>query len=223
MMDVLSTKQLTDEQQALLPETEFYLEHYDALKITYLEADLHSDDEALCIFTSSHAIEACFPKGRLPDRMLNCFCVGRKTAARLEEMGHRILAVEDHAEALAGRIISKYPSRSFLYFCGSRRLDTLPDLLGEAGVRLEERVVYRTGFNDRLIDRKFDAILFYSPSGVESFLGSNSLGGAVAICIGPTTARAIKKHTDKYLIAETPSVEGVLLAVQQLLESKHEG
>lgn len=223
MIQVLSTKKLTEAQRALLPETDFFLEDYDALEVTYLEANLHSDDEALFIFTSTHAIEACFPQGRLLDRMLNCCCVGRKTAARLEKMGHRILAVEDRAETLAERIIDKYSSRSFIYFCSSRRLDTLPDRLSEAGVRLEERVVYRTGFNQRILEQQFDAILFFSPSGVESFLGSNQLQGATAICIGPTTAQAAKKHTDKFLIAESPSAEAVLQAARQLLVNRHDG
>ena len=54
MIRVLSTKKLTEAQRALLPETDFYLEDYDALEVTYLEANLHSDDEALFILSLIH-------------------------------------------------------------------------------------------------------------------------------------------------------------------------
>ncbi len=154
--------------------------------------------------------------------MLNCCCVGRKTAALLEQMGHRILAAEDNAADLATRIINKYAGRSFIYFCSNRRLDTLPQRLAEAGVRLEERVVYETGLNASIFGKSFDVVLFFSPSGVESFMTSNQLNGATPVCIGRTTAQAVARHTDKFIIAETPTVEGVLTAARKLVADKNE-
>ncbi len=216
MIHVLSTRMLTEEQRGLLDPAEYDIVEYDALHIHYLPADLSSDDEALCIFTSQHAVEACFPEDSRREQMLNCCCVGAKTAALLESMGHRILDRCANAEELAARILKKYPSRSFIYFCGNRRLNTLPDLLREAGVRLEERVVYETGLNEEAFNQDFDAILFFSPSGVQSFTILNDLGDATAVCIGPTTANEAHKHTDKFIIADTPTAEGVVLAVQKL-------
>lgn len=205
----------------MLPESEYRIEEYDALQINYLHADLDSDDEALCIFTSKHAVEACFPEGRLPDRMLNCCCVGEKTARKLAGMGHRILDVRENAKALAEQIIRKYAGRSFIYFCGNQRLDTLPGMLHEAGVRLEERVVYQTGLREEWFDEEFDAVLFFSPSGVRSFISANQLGDATALCIGPTTAQAVQKYTKEFLIAESPTVEGVLESALKLQPKGH--
>ncbi len=61
---------------------------------------------------------------------------------------------------------------------------------------------------------RFEAALFFSPSGVESFFNSNSLEG-VAICIGETTQTEALKHTSNTLVAQTTTIESV---VEALLE-----
>ena len=52
-------------------------------------------------------------------------------------------------------------------------------------------------------------ILFYSPSGIESYLEENSTE-KVAFCIGETTAVEARKHFDKVEVANMPDVESVL-------------
>lgn len=222
MTELLSTKMLSPDQRALFPSGEFRLQEYDALATEYLPADLHSDDEALCLFTSQHAVRACFPEGRPGERMLNCCCVGVKTAALLQTLGHRVLEVRDSAKLLADEIIRKYSGRSFVFFCGDRRLGTLSKRLRAAGIRLEERVVYRTKLNVMKFDTRFDAALFFSPSGVQSFAAVNDLSHSTAICIGPTTARAARKYTERIIIAAFPSVEAVLTAAGHLLKTTHD-
>lgn len=222
MMQILSTRILNAEQRALLPPGEVGLQEYDALETEYLPADLRSDDEALCLFTSQHAVQACFPEGRTGERILNCCCVGAKTAALLQGLGHRVLEVQDSAELLAEEIIKKYSGRSFIFFCGDRRLDTLPQRLRRAGMRLEERVVYRTNLIINKFDTHFDAVLLFSPSGVESYTTANDLSESTAVCIGPTTAKAARKHTKQIIIAAFPSVEAVLTAAGNLLNSTYD-
>lgn len=222
MMQVLSTKVLTPAQRALLASEEVQVQAYDALETEYYAADLSSDDEALCLFTSKHAVQACFPDGKPGERMLNCCCVGAKTAALLQGLGHRVLEVQESAKLLADSIIKKYSSRSFIFFCGDRRLETLPKRLKRAGIRLEERVVYRTRLNVKEFNTHFDAVLFFSPSGVESYTSANSLAQSTAVCIGPTTAKAAQKHTKQIIMAAFPSVEAVLTAAGNLLNSTYD-
>ncbi len=222
MMQVLSTKVLTPAQRALLASGEVRLQEYDALVTEYLPADLTSDDEALCLFTSQHAVQACFPNGKAGERMLNCCCVGAKTAALLEGLGHRVLEVQESAKLLADEIIKKYSGRSFIFFCGDRRLETLPKRLHRAGIRLEERVVYHTKLITKKFDAHFEAVLFFSPSGVESYTSANTLSESTAVCIGPTTAKAAQKHTEQIIIAAFPSVEAVLTAAGSLLNSTYD-
>lgn len=222
MMQVLSTKVLTPDQRALLATDEVELTEYDALETEYYAADLGSDDEALCLFTSKHAVLACFPDGKPGERMLNCCCVGAKTAALLQGLGHRVLEVQESAKLLADEIAKKYSGRSFIFFCGDRRLETLPRRLKRAGIRLEERVVYRTNLISKKFDTHFDAVLLFSPSGVESYISANNLAESTAVCIGPTTAKAAKKHTKQIIVAAFPSVEAVLTAAGNLLNSTYD-
>ncbi len=222
MMRVLSTRVLTPAQRALLASDEVHFEEYDALATDYLAADLHADDEALCLFTSQHAVHACFPQGKPGERMLNCCCVGAKTAALLQGLGHRVLEVQDSARLLADVIIKNYSGRSFIFFCGDRRLETLPRRLQRAGIRLEERVVYHTTLINKKFDLHFDAVLLFSPSGVESFTSANDLSESAAVCIGPTTAKAARKHTEQIIIAPFPTVEAVVTAAGNLLNSTYD-
>ena len=222
MTRLLSTKVLSPQQLDLLPAGDFHLQQYDALVTEYLPADLHSDDEALCLFTSQHAVRACFPEGRPGERMLNCCCVGAKTAALLQDLGHRVLEVRDSAKLLADEIVKKYSGRSFIFFCGDRRLGTLPKRLKAAGISLEERVVYHTRLNVESFDTRFDAVFFFSPSGVKSFTAANDLSQSTAICIGPTTAKAARKYTEQIITAAFPSVEAVLTAAGNLLKTTYE-
>jgi hydroxymethylbilane synthase len=59
------------------------------------------------------------------------------------------------------------------------------------------------------IDAAVSGVLFYSPSGIESYLEENSTE-KVAFCIGETTAVAARKHFDKVEVANMPDVESVL-------------
>ena len=58
---------------------------------------------------------------------------------------------------------------SVTFFCGNQRRDTLPDKVRAAGIKVEELVVYETVELPLKVTDHYDAILFYSPSGVRSF------------------------------------------------------
>ena len=52
-------------------------------------------------------------------------------------------------------------------------------------------------------------VLFYSPSGIESYLQENNTD-RIAFCIGETTAKEARKHFDNVQVANLPSVDSVL-------------
>ena len=60
------------------------------------------------------------------------------------------------------------------------------------------------------IKESFDGVLFYSPSGVNSFLENNTLGNKTCFCIGTTTAKALENKTKNIVIASQPTVEHVI-------------
>jgi uroporphyrinogen-III synthase len=89
-------------------------------------------------------------------------------------------------------------------------LDTLPTKLIANGKKLREIVVYSTENQAIKIETPIDGVLFFSPSGVESFLEKNTLEDLPCFCIGSTTAAALHGITQNVHIASTPTVEAAL-------------
>ena len=55
-------------------------------------------------------------------------------------------------------------------------------------------------------------VLFYSPSGIDSYLKDNNTD-KIAFCIGETTAVEARKHFDMVKVANMPDVDSVLALV----------
>jgi hydroxymethylbilane synthase len=68
---------------------------------------------------------------------------------------------------------------------------------------------YKTMINPIKINDAFSGVLFFSPSGIDSYLEQNTTS-KVAFCIGETTAVAARKHFSKVEVANMPDVESVL-------------
>ena len=64
------------------------------------------------------------------------------------------------------------------------------------------------------VNDSVEAVMFYSPSTVESFVRSNK-NEVIAFCIGETTAKEAKKHFDDVRIAKVPTVESVIELVNE--------
>ena len=71
-------------------------------------------------------------------------------------------------------------------------------------------MVYETKQKSYKINQAFDGILFFSPSGVKSFLENNALDNKTCFCIGTTTAKALENRTKNIIIASQPTVENVI-------------
>ena len=60
-------------------------------------------------------------------------------------------------------------------------------------------------------DQNWDGILFFSPSGVASYISENKdQRNTHAFCIGQTTATSAKKHFKSVVVAHTSTIESVL-------------
>ncbi|GAB3006666.1 hypothetical protein GCM10027051_02620 [Niabella terrae] len=118
------------------------------------------------------AVEACFP-------------------------GSQLLATAAYGTELAAEI-QKFPGVKELYFfCGNRRMNSIPDLLPAAGIPVREYVVYETELTPVSVPDPIQAVLFFSPSGVESFCSLNHIPKQVPLfSIGSTTTKAIQQRMD---------------------------
>ena len=218
MMRVLSTRKLTLPQKELLLGSGLSFIEYDAIKITHLpfEAPLHLER---VIFTSTNGAKSFLDQAPKNITVDETFCVGEKTAQILAENGHKLVKTAGNASELGNYIAKNYKNEVFWYFCGSRRRPELLDILNSAKIEVFEVKNYQTDLNLVDFDQFFDGIMFFSPSGVQSYTTSNQIGKSKAFCIGETTAEEAKLHTDNVWVANSTSVESVIAKAVKILRS----
>ena len=136
--------------------------------------------------------------------------MGLKTKALLEENGFNVIVYVDYASDLAEIITLIYSNESYTFFSGNLRKETLPKALKEAKITFNEIQVYETTLTPQKIKSPLEAILFFSPSGVESYLKENTIKKELCFCIGETTAEALPKTVKNIIVAAQPSIEDVI-------------
>jgi len=209
-LSILSTKILLSNQKQALLNAGFSVTEANFIKTENSDFDLKGINENL-IFTSQNAAQSILLHPKCKElKTKNVFCVGLKTKALLEENDFNVVVYVDYASDLAEIITLIYSSESFTFFSGNLRKETLPKALKDANVKFNEIQVYETSLTPHKIKTPVDAILFFSPSGVESYLAANKIKKEVCFCIGNTTAEALEKTTKNIIIAEQPSVEDVI-------------
>ncbi|WP_373074042.1 uroporphyrinogen-III synthase [Zeaxanthinibacter enoshimensis] len=211
---ILSTKKLSTPQKTPLLAAGYRVEDYDA--ITTIAVAFETDGKGdHYIFTSQNGVEHFLKRKTATGEASgkSTFCVGDKTRILLEQHGFKVQKSAENASELAEFLVKNYKNDSFLFFCGIRRMPTLRQIFDENGMDLREVEVYDTVLQSKSFPQSFGAVLFFSPSGVESFSRENDLHNTFAYCIGPTTARAARLYTNHICIAEEPTIEATVQAV----------
>jgi uroporphyrinogen-III synthase len=91
--------------------------------------------------------------------------------------------------------------KEVIFFCGNLRRNELPDALRTKGIEVKEVIVYKTSLVPVSINKRYDAVLFFSPSAAESFFSKNSVPRNTALFVmGETTAVSIKKYSTNPII-----------------------
>ena len=211
MKTVLSTKVLSPAQKELFLNSGIGLVTYAALEIEYLPVKIPQDFTHL-IFTSKNGVIGFLESvGKADIKKYTCFCVGSKTKHYLEENGLVVGKTAENALELANYLSNHHENESFLFFSGNMRRPDLPEVLLNNNVRYKEITTYQSHLKPKKFVRLFDGILFFSPSGIKSYMHANNLGDSVIFCIGNTTAEEAKKHTNNIIVANRPTVENVLV------------
>ena len=210
MKSILSTKKLSTIQKDQLLQEGLCLVDYDAIAITFLDFEAPEViDNA--IFTSQQAVRSFLKKSQGVLSIKNCFCVGPKTKSLLEENGLKVIEIGQNATELAQNIAKNYKNCVFYYFCGTIRREELPKVLKSEKIGLFEVKTYKTVLKTKKFDQNWDGILFFSPSGVASYISENKdQRNTHAFCIGQTTAASAKKHFKNVVVAPTNTIESVL-------------
>ena len=220
MKTVLSTKILTPSQKELFLNSGLGLVEYDALQIEMLDVEIPLDFQNY-IFTSKNAVKAFLTQVEGTDfSKFRAFCVGEKTASFLTEESIEVVETAENASSLAEKILENHAEKTFVFLSGNQRREDLPEALKKNNVQYKEVEVYRTQLVPKAFHRNFEGILFFSPSGIRSYLLENNIANNTLFCIGETTAKEAKKHTEQIIIANKPTVENVLVQAIKELSSR---
>ena len=208
---VLSTKKLHSNQKQFLLNAGFSVIEADFIKITFVPFQLKTIP-TLLLFTSQNAVKSVLQNENIDTlKQISAVCVGSKTKQLLQENGFNVLEVQEYAEDLAPIIQQKYHLEQIAFFAGNLRRNVLPHAMQKANISFDEYMVYQNASNPIEIQAETDALLFFSPSGIRSYLQQNTIKNQKCFCIGTTTAAALNGITNNIVIANKQTVENVII------------
>ena len=165
------------------------------------------------VFTSMNAAEAIIESLEGSKPSWDIYCMGGTTKTIIKDYfgTDSIKGTGKDALSLAEGLIAN-GTKEALFFCGNIRRDELPHLLKSNGIALEEMVVYETTVTPHPIKKVYDAVLFFSPSAVDSFFSVNKVvEHTILFAIGNTTARAIGNYSTNTIVkADTPEKDNLV-------------
>jgi uroporphyrinogen-III synthase len=215
-ISILSTRPLQIELINKAAEKNIEIESISFIETKAIEEDylkeriLHLSHHQLAIvFTSMNAVEAVLLSLSNKKPNWKIFCIGSTTKKLVKEnFGENSIAgTADSASSLAAVIIDQKNISSVIFFCGDKRRDELPEKLSQHNIDVNEIEVYKTLETPHIVNKNYDAIIFYSPSAASSFFSINKINEqTILFAIGSTTAIEIKKYSDnKIIIGKEPS------------------
>ncbi len=225
---VLSTADLDKKLIAKALENGIELDAISFVQVEHIREDtLNEELLDLCkmsitaVFTSANAIGAMAGIFKTAKPNWNIYCIGNATKKAVTEYfdPSAIKGIAFDGEELA-KIIHADKVSSVVFFCGDKRLDALPQYLYQHDIMVREIVVYRTKETPEQLVKHYQAIMFYSPNGVNSFFRVNKIWPhTVLFAIGNTTATALRTKTkNDIIVADTPSKENI---VEKVIEHFH--
>lgn len=163
------------------------------------------------VFTSQNAVEALLESfSPMELDFKNIYCVGKRTKRLIEKRIGKVTQEEFSAEKLANYLVENMNGTELTFFCGNKKREELSTILSENNMVVNEVECYQTSLTPRKIEGKYQGVLFFSPSGIESFLEMNTAGEMVAFCIGETTASEARKHFENVIVSKVSTIESVI-------------
>ena len=199
------------------------MDEISMIEISY-GSDFNIEENIInAVFTSANSVRSVFEKHQIATSFFDVvFCVGSKTKQLLESFGIKVALMANNALELAELLAERFARNSesikeISWFCGNLRNNDLPQIMAENGVLVTEYLVYQTQFIPVKVENNYDAILFFSPSGIASYLKKNKPNSNPVVCIGSTTATKAIEAFDNVYISDTTTVESVLEKVNEIL------
>ena len=174
--------------------------------------------ETTVIFTSAKAVEIVSDYIFSKPEGWRIFCIGHGTKEALENsLGAGLVAgTADDGAGLARKIIEAGADEAF-FFCGDKRLETIPNMMKQQDIMLTEVVVYRTIEVPHKISFNYAGVMLFTPSAVRSYFTMNKPSDhLIFFCLGNTTADEVRKFAgNRIIIPESPTASEI---VEEVIE-----
>ena len=183
------------------------------------------------ILTSRLAVDHYFRLAKemrfdVPDTM-KYFCISESTAYYLQKYVQYRKRKIFHGTIKFDEVVAlmkKHKNETFLLPCSDLLKSSIPNALDEGGFNYSKAVMYRTVCSDLsdLSDVKYDVLVFFSPSGIESLFKNfpDFVQGETRIAVfGPTTSKAAEKAGLRIDInAPTAKAPSMTMALEQYIQ-----
>ncbi|MDG1685086.1 MAG: uroporphyrinogen-III synthase [Flavobacteriaceae bacterium] len=208
---VLSTKKLRFHQLERLMAAQCDVVDYDALQIEIQPFSIPKKPN-YWVFSSQNAVRSFLANPTASAHQNPMLCVGEKTKLLLEKNGQKVIKTAQNMLELVDFIQKTMKNEHFLHICGNRKLPHFATGMQSAEISYAEVTAYQTHLVSRLQTPEPQGLLFYSPSGVESYLQTNSIGASWCFCIGETTATAVRPLTEHLTVSPKPDADLLVAA-----------
>ncbi|GAA0874780.1 uroporphyrinogen-III synthase [Wandonia haliotis] len=189
-------------------------------------------DFTAVILTSKTAVDHYFriaeeTRFTVPDSM-KYFCISEAVAYYLQKyVTYRKRKIFFGKQTINDLIdlFKKHKEEKYLLPCSDILRERIPDTLDEQGVKYTRAVLYRTVASDLsdLDDVKYDMLVFFSPSGIESLFKNFpdfKQNETRIAAFGPTTASAVLKHNLRLDVhAPQPESPSMTMAIEKYVEA----
>ena len=197
---IINSSEYTDADIDVIPFTTISMELPDS---TQRQIKDILTRKTVVIFTSSNAVRSVADYMKEQPAGWTIFCIGNTTFSLAKKYfgEENIRDTASTASKLAEKIIPVINAAEVVFFCGNLRRSELPEALVQKGIAVKEIIVYKTSLAPVSINKKYDAVIFFSPSAAESFFSRNSVPRNTALFVmGETTAISIKKFSTNQII-----------------------
>lgn len=183
------------------------------------------------IFTSRMAIDHYFRIAKetrfvVPDDM-KYFCVSEAVAYYLQNYvvyrKRKIFFGKQTFQDLM-QLVVKHKTEKFIVPCSDIQRKNIPEQLEKNNVEYQNAILYKTVCSDLsdLEEVKYDMLVFYSPSGIQSLIKNFpkfKQNGTKIAAFGPTTAKAAKQAGLRIDIqAPMPGLPSMTMAIENFIK-----
>lgn len=226
-MNVLFTKKGLDRKLVShLFGDRYSYDFIDVIKINAQSVEPFPLKNYSLIFTSVNGVESFFENGFELNEVFTekdynrVYVVGPKTKNALRKRGFGTFKVCRHAQELNEFLVQHAQGEKLLHFCGNLSLDIIDPMRPLQNIHYRKIPLYETQLLYPKVQTPYDAIVFFSPSGVRSFIAENSIENKILFSIGHTTKNELAKHThSRIYTSEESNFQDLLEVILQRLNN----